>query len=298
MRVPYVPHLSRAAEVLGNEDDAQLFGALAERVREGFHRAFLADGVLQPETPTGYALAIAFGLFEGPVRDGAGARLAELVKANDHRIATGFAGTPYVTDALTLTGHADVAYRLLLQTECPSWLYPVTMGATTVWERWDSKLPDGSVNPGDMTSFNHYALGSVADWMHRTLGGIAPAEPGYRRVLVAPVPGPGLDWCESTLSVPAGTISVRWEAQGDRSVRPSGSARSRHHPPARAARRGCGGGRARAGDRTRLGVMDPGRRDGRVLIGCFDDLIVARGCGDRARPSHRGRPAWVACRCA
>ena len=162
------------------------------------------------------ALAIAFGLFEGPVRDGAGARLAELVKANDHRIATGFAGTPYVTDALTLTGHADVAYRLLLQTECPSWLYPVTMGATTVWERWDSKLPDGSVNPGDMTSFNHYALGSVADWMHRTLGGIAPAEPGYRRVLVAPVPGPGLDWCESTLEVPAGTISVRWEAQGDR----------------------------------------------------------------------------------
>jgi alpha-L-rhamnosidase len=208
--------LSRAAEALGNEDDAELFGALAERVRAGFHRAYLADGILQPETPTGYALAIAFGLLEGPLRESAGARLAALVKANDHRIATGFAGTPYVTDALTLTGHTDVAYRLLLQTECPSWLYPVTMGATTVWERWDSMLPDGSVNPGGMTSFNHYALGSVADWMHRSLGGIAPAEPGYRRVLVAPVPGPGLDWCESTLEVPAGIISVRWEAKEDR----------------------------------------------------------------------------------
>jgi alpha-L-rhamnosidase len=208
--------LSHSARVLGNEDDAQRFGALAERVRDGFHREFLVAGVLQPETPTGYALAIAFGLFEGAVREQAGARLAELVKANDHRIATGFAGTPYVTDALTLTGHADVAYRLLLQTGCPSWLYPVTMGATTVWERWDSKLPDGSVNPGGMTSFNHYALGSVADWMHRTLGGIAPAEPGYRKVLVAPVPGSGLEWCESTLNVPAGTISVRWEARGDR----------------------------------------------------------------------------------
>ena len=78
---------------------------------------------------------------------------------------------------------------MLLEQSCPSWLYPVTMGATTIWERWDSMLPDGSLNPGEMTSFNHYALGAVADWMHRTIGGIAPLEPGYERVLIAPRPG-------------------------------------------------------------------------------------------------------------
>ena len=89
------------------------------------------------------------------------------------------------------------AYALLMQTECPSWLYPVTMGATTVWERWDSLLPDGSVNPGDMTSFNHYALGSVVDWLHRTVGGLAPLEPGYRRFRVAPRPGGGLTSAET-----------------------------------------------------------------------------------------------------
>jgi alpha-L-rhamnosidase len=207
--------LRRSAEALCRGDDAARFGALADTVRAGFQRAYLADGILQPETPTGYALAITFGLLDGEVSRRAGDRLAALVKANDHRIATGFAGTPYVTDALTATGHADVAYRLLLQTECPSWLYPVTMGATTVWERWDSKLPGGSVNPGDMTSFNHYALGSVADWMHRTVAGIAPAEPGYTTILVAPVPGAGVDWCESTLDVDAGRITVRWEVDVD-----------------------------------------------------------------------------------
>ena len=79
-------------------------------------------------------------------------------------------------------------YRLLLQRECPAWLYPVTMGATTIWERWNSLLPDGSVNPGEMTSFNHYALGGVADWLHRIVGGLAPAEPGYRRIAMRRYP--------------------------------------------------------------------------------------------------------------
>ena len=81
-----------------------------------------------------------------------------------------------------MTGHLDDAYQLLLQRECPSWLYSVTMGATTVWERWDSMLPDGTINPGEMTSFNHYALGAVADWMHRTIGGLSPARARLRKV--------------------------------------------------------------------------------------------------------------------
>ena len=207
--------LRQAATHLDLADDARRFAELASRVRAAFRTEYLEGGVLQPETPTGYTLALSFGILEGDERTAAGDALARLVRENGHRIATGFAGTPYITDALASTGHADDAYRLLLQTECPSWLYPVTMGATTVWERWDSKLPDGSVNPGGMTSFNHYALGSVADWMHRVVGGIAPAEPGYSTVLVAPVPHAGLEWCETTLDSPAGRIEVRWEIVGD-----------------------------------------------------------------------------------
>jgi len=89
------------------------------------------------------------------------------------------------------------------------------MGATTVWERWDSMLPDGTINPGEMTSFNHYALGAVADWLHRVVGGLAPLEPGYSRLLIAPQPGTDLDWAESTLETPHGLASVRWDRRGD-----------------------------------------------------------------------------------
>src|SRR5439155_17258391 len=114
------------------------------------HHYVADDGRVTSDCPTVYALAIAFELLPAEARGKAGARLAELAAANDYRVATGFAGTPFVLDALTTTGHLDVAYRLLLERECPSWLYPVTMGATTVLERWDSMLPDGSINPGEI----------------------------------------------------------------------------------------------------------------------------------------------------
>ena len=141
------------------------------------------------DAPTAYALALGFDLVtDAAQRTRLAARLAELVRERGYRIATGFVGTPLVADALAESGHLYTAERLLLQTECPSWLYPVTMGATTVWERWDSLLPDGSVNPGEMTSFNHYALGAVADWLHRTVAGLAPDAPGYRRIRIAPRP--------------------------------------------------------------------------------------------------------------
>ncbi|HKU03176.1 MAG TPA: alpha-L-rhamnosidase C-terminal domain-containing protein, partial [Arthrobacter sp.] len=112
------------------------------------------------------------------------------------------------------TGHVDEAYRLLLEEGCPSWLYPVTMGATTVWERWDSMLPDGTINPGEMTSFNHYALGAVADWMHKAIGGIRPLEPGYARVLIQPQPGEGIDWARTSLKTPHGEVRVAWKLDG------------------------------------------------------------------------------------
>ncbi|PRB43308.1 alpha-L-rhamnosidase [Arthrobacter sp. MYb23] len=203
--------VASAAAVLGDDAAAAEFGEMAGALRTSFTEHYVSDGVILSDCTTVYALAIVFGILGDADRDFAGERLAELVAKSGFRISTGFAGTPFVTDALTDTGHLDEAYRLLLQTENPSWLYSVTMGATTIWERWDSMLPDGTINPGEMTSFNHYALGAVVDWMHRTIGGLAPLEPGYRRILIAPRPGGGLEWAETSVETPLGQASVRWE---------------------------------------------------------------------------------------
>jgi alpha-L-rhamnosidase len=208
--------VAQAAGVLGDPAIEAEFRDMAASLGNAFTEHYLAHGVIESDCTTVYALAIAFGILGEADREFAGRRLAELVEASGYRISTGFAGTPFVTDALTVTGHLEAAYRLLLQTENPSWLYPVTMGATTIWERWDSMLPDGSINPGEMTSFNHYALGAVVDWLHRTVGGLAPLEPGYRRLLVAPRPGGDLDWAETSLETPHGLASVRWEVDGDK----------------------------------------------------------------------------------
>jgi alpha-L-rhamnosidase len=124
-------------------------------------------------------------------------------------------GTPLVSEALSSTGGLDVAYRQLQERGCPSWLYPVTMGATTIWERWDSMLPDGTVNPGEMTSFNHYALGAVAHWMHSTVAGLAPATPGWRRIHFAPCPGGGLTWARGAYDGPYGRVAIDWSIEGD-----------------------------------------------------------------------------------
>ena len=205
----------RAAQLLGHTADADAFEALRLTVRQAFVQHYVSDeGIIVSDCPTVYALAISFGLLDDQDEALAGDRLAELAEKAGFTVATGFAGTPYILDALTRTGHLDTAYRLITERACPSWLYTVSMGATTIWERWDSMLPDGTINPGEMTSFNHYALGAVADWMHRTIGGIAPREPGYGRLLIAPQPGGGITSAESSLDTPHGTVTVRWTAEG------------------------------------------------------------------------------------
>ncbi|WP_245958686.1 family 78 glycoside hydrolase catalytic domain [Microbacterium bovistercoris] len=202
-----------AAALLSRDEDARRFGALAEEVRAAFQREYVsAAGRLLSDSATAYALALQFDLIEGAdARQRAADRLAEIVRGNGFKISTGFVGTPLICDALSAGGHADVAYRLLLQTEAPSWLYTVKQGATTIWERWDSLLPDGTVNPSGMTSFNHYAFGSVADWLHRVVAGLAPAEPGYRRIRIAPQPPrTGLMSAAARLETPYGEASVSW----------------------------------------------------------------------------------------
>jgi alpha-L-rhamnosidase len=208
--------LTETADLLGRCGDAAYFAELAQRIKTAFNDHYVNDdGTILSDAETVYALAIVFGLLDEEATQLSGKRLAELVAESGYRIQTGFAGTPYVLDGLTTTGHLDEAYRLLLQHECPSWLFPVTMGATTIWERWDSMLPDGTINPGQMTSFNHYALGAVADWMHRSIGGIAPLEPGYARVLIAPRPGGDIDWARTSLETRHGKISVSWSRDND-----------------------------------------------------------------------------------
>jgi alpha-L-rhamnosidase len=173
-----------------------------------FHAPIGESGLLAPshaELRRQHAFLAAFG-----------DRLAELVAEGGHRVPTGFLGTPVLLDALTATGHVDDALRLLFQTENPSWLYQVLLGATTVWERWDSLLPDGTVNPGEMTSYNHYALGSIVDWMHRSLGGLAPASPGYRTIRIDPAAYAGFDRVRCAHETPYGLAEVAWNRDGDR----------------------------------------------------------------------------------
>ncbi|CAL9385161.1 Alpha-L-rhamnosidase [Streptomyces sp. enrichment culture] len=210
--------LAATAALLGHTDDHTRYSRLAADVRTAFTEAFTeAPGRLTGDTQTAYALALCFDLLpDDKRRAAAGQRLAELVARSGHTIATGFLGTPLVCDALTATGHVDTAYRLLLERSCPSWLYQVDMGATTIWERWDSMLPDGSVNPGEMTSFNHYALGAVADFIHRTVAGLAPAAPGYRHILIRPRPGGNLTWARAEHHTPYGRAAVAWHLHDGR----------------------------------------------------------------------------------
>ena len=170
-------------------------------------------------TQTGCTLAIQFGIAPADERADVGDALAALVRANGGRIGTGFLGTPFVLFALTSTDHAADAYRLLLNENCPGWLYQVKLGATTTWERWDAIRPDGTVNASDMadgstmTSFNHYAYGSVAAWLYRSVAGLTPTRPGYREILLAPHPGP-LHRAAASIDTEYGTASIDWSVTG------------------------------------------------------------------------------------
>jgi alpha-L-rhamnosidase len=209
-------HVAMMADVLGHHDLAAHYRALALAAGTAFRGTYVVgDGRLSSDTQSAYALAVRFGLLSPGQTEVAGARLAGLVAEAEGRIATGFAGTPVIADALSMVGETERAYQLLLQKGCPSWLYAVACGATTVWERWDALRPDGSVNPGRMTSFNHYALGSIADWMHRVVAGLAPAAPGYREILFRPRPGGGITSASAQHESPYGRVGIAWQATDD-----------------------------------------------------------------------------------
>ena len=205
--------LARAARALGKQSDAALYDKLFRDVRAAFNREFVsAGGRVGENTQTAYALALGFGLLPDSLVAPAGERLAAAVRGRGMHLTTGFLGTPQLLPVLSATSHFDVAYGLLMQRSYPSWLYPITRGATTMWERWDGIRPDSSFQDAGMNSFNHYAFGAVGDWMYRTIGGISlePSAPAGKRVRIAPRPGGGLTRARASLETPYGKVSSSW----------------------------------------------------------------------------------------
>ena len=206
--------LIKAGEVLGvpmEEYQAQL-----RQIKEAFCRTFVQGGEMVPNIQTACVLALHFGLVEGELRESVAAQLEGLIRACGH-LKTGFLGAPYLLHALSENGRTALAYDLLLRREYPSWLYPVTMGATTVWERWDGQRPDGSFQSAGMNSFNHYAYGSVADWLFGVMAGIQTdeARPGFERVVFAPQTDPRLDYVKAEIDTRRGTVKAGWRKAGD-----------------------------------------------------------------------------------
>jgi len=213
--------LARAAAALARDSDAARYAELFRAVRAAFDREFVsAAGRVGENTQTAYALALAFDLLPDSLVPAAAERLAADVHARDVHLTTGFLGTPHLLPVLSATGHTGLAYELLTQRSYPSWLYPISRGATTMWERWDGIRPDSSFEDPGMNSFNHYAFGAVGDWMYRIIGGIDgdPRAPGYRHSRIAPQPGAGLARARASLETFYGTLTSAWQRDGQRFV--------------------------------------------------------------------------------
>jgi hypothetical protein len=208
--------MASMARALGKTDDASRYDMLAARVRAAFQQRYLHDGRTSSDSQTSYAMAIGMQLADPAQVKALAGRLADRVHARQDHLSTGFLGTPWLLDALVRGGQPALAYKLLMTTDYPSWGYEVASGATTMWERWNSLKPDGSFGDVVMNSFNHYAYGAVGDWMFRTIGGVAPAAPGYREITLAPLPGGGLTHARLHLASPYGEIVSSWRRQGQR----------------------------------------------------------------------------------
>ncbi|MGS2586189.1 alpha-L-rhamnosidase [Streptomyces hebeiensis] len=202
--------VARTAEALGK--DPAPYTALFRAVRDAFRAAYVSAGArIKGDTQTGYVLALSMDLLTEADRGPAADRLVQLIRAKDWHLSTGFLGTPRLLPVLTATGHTDVAYRLLLQRTFPSWGYQIDRGATTMWERWDSITPDGGFQDAGMNSFNHYAYGSVGEWMYATIAGIAPGAPGFKKVVVRPRPGGVVTRAEGRYDSLYGPVTTRWK---------------------------------------------------------------------------------------
>jgi len=210
--------LIKAASALGREQDVHLYSELLERIKAAFLREFVTrGGRLVSGTQTAYLLTLQFDLLPEELRDQAARRLVDNIHSYGDHLTTGFLGTPYICDVLTRFGYLDLAYTLLLQRDYPSWLYPITKGATTIWERWDGIMPSGELQTPNMNSFNHYAYGAIGDWLYRYVAGLntSPENPGFKISVIKPHMGGGLKHAKMEFKSMYGTIKSGWEIKNN-----------------------------------------------------------------------------------
>ena len=209
--------MSKIASLLGQKEDAERYAGLLPKIKEAFHQEFITpNGRLISGTQTAYVLALGFGLIPDEEREAMAKRLADDVRYFGH-LTTGFLGTPLLCRVLSDNDYPDLAYQLLFNKRYPSWLYPVTMGATTIWERWDGIKPDGSFQTVGMNSFNHYAYGAVGQWLYSTVAGlnIDPLQPGYKHSIIKPCPTKQLNYARASLKTMYGLLLSSWEIKGE-----------------------------------------------------------------------------------
>ena len=211
--------LAKIARILGSEVDAETYQALSDATADAYC-SLLTDGngKLLEEFQTAYVLPLYLKMFPENVRAKAVENLVRLVEKSNYCIGTGFPGTPYILFALADNGRPDVAYRMLMNTKCPSWLYEVRVGATTIWERWDGLDENGTCPIGDdgtdqMISYNHYASGAVGAFLYRRIAGLDALEPGYKRFAVKPVIGGGLTSAKAQVETPYGLAGSSWKIE-------------------------------------------------------------------------------------
>ena len=203
-----------AAKVLGKADDAAHYADLAAKAREAFCKTYVtADGYLVSHTQTAYVVALVYDMVPEDMRPLLAAKLKERVDTYGH-ITNGFLGTSHISNVLTACGMDDEAYKLLLHKGYPGWLYPVTMGATTIWERWNSMMPDRTIPDNGMNSFNHYSYGAIGDWLYREAAGLKETAPGFKKICVKPHPGGGFSFMKAEQETPYGKALSHWTLEG------------------------------------------------------------------------------------
>jgi len=212
--------LAKIADILGQEKDAQYYRKLSWETSEAYRELLMeADCTVKKEFQTAYVLPLYYQMLAKEDKKKTAANLARLVKKDGYHITTGFPGTPYVLFALADNGYEEEAFQMLLTDTCPSWLYEMKVGGTTIWERWDALREDGTCNTGKddgtggMVSFNHYASGAVGDFLYRRIAGIEPTEGGYRSFRIQPLIGGNLKWAKGSVNTAYGTVSSEWKIE-------------------------------------------------------------------------------------
>ncbi|MDB6018459.1 MAG: Alfa-L-rhamnosidase [Pedosphaera sp.] len=214
----YSTHLlAKSCRALERREEADKYDQLFQDIKTAFNKRYVAaDGRIRGETQCAYAMALKFDLLPDELRAKAAEYLEEDIKAKGGHLSTGFLGVSYLLSVLTQASKADTAYGLLLQDTFPSWLYSVKHGATTIWERWDGWTPEKGFQDPGMNSFNHYSLGSCGEYLFGGIGGIRPASPGFKTILIDPVIRNGLTWANTSYDSIHGKISTAWKRDDKR----------------------------------------------------------------------------------